>query len=500
MPASASAPEVCTVAKPRCPNLRLLLPNFVKRLNASDRGVLVHRPPSSPRELVACNLLFARYSLTVGTFILVAGRFGDDFGHKRIYIIGLAWYALWSLIAGLAVFSDHVLFVFARVFQGLGPAMTLPMGLAILGQAFSNGPKKNMAFALFGGSAPVGAITGFTTGGLFVLPGAWWPWAYWSSAIALACLTIFSAWVIPDTPVNGETQKRSLRETLAHLDPLGMATGVIALVLFNFAWNQSIVVGWQQVYVYVCLILGVVFAAIFFLVELHWASTPILPVAVFTSDVAFVLACTACGWACFGIWVFYAATFITQLRGVTPLQLAAWYSPVIPSGLLAAFAVGKLLGKISPAWIMVIGMLGYSTGSILIATMPIDQTYWGQFFFGVLIMGVGMDTSFPAATIIFSNAVPARYQGMGASLVATIVNYSISLGLGFAGTVELQVNDGGITQQQKLHGYRGAFYMELGLAGLGLALSLIFVAKECMAGRSKKAGVSGRGNIELPVD
>ena len=184
--------------------------------------------------------------------------------------------------------------------------------------------------------------------------------------------------------------------------------------------------------------------------------------------------------------VFYAANFVTQLEGVSPLLLAAWYSPVIPSGLLSALAVGKLLGHMRPAWMMVIGMVAYTIGSILIATRPVGQTYWGQFFFSVLIICVGMDSSFPAATLIFSNAVPVEYQGIGASVVLTIVNYSISLGLGFAGTVERQINNGGLTSADKLTGYRGAFYMELGLTGLGLVLSLIFVAKGYWLERKKK--------------
>lgn len=111
--------------------------------------------------------LIAGYSLTIGTFILIGGRLGDEFSNKRMFVIGMSWYSLWSLVAGLSVYSSHVLFVFARVFQGMGPALTLPNGLAILGQSCSPGPRKNMSFAWFGASAPFGAIAGFVFGGLF---------------------------------------------------------------------------------------------------------------------------------------------------------------------------------------------------------------------------------------------------------------------------------------------------------------------------------------------
>ncbi|KAK7423730.1 hypothetical protein QQX98_000920 [Neonectria punicea] len=153
--------------------------------------------------------LIAGYSLTIGTFILIGGR-----------------------LVGLSVYSPYVLFIFARVFQGIGPALTLPNGLAILGQSYSPGPRKNMSFAWFGGSAPFGAIAGFVFGGLFAL--AWWPWIYWSQAITLAGMAAFAAWTIPPLPVQ-PTQDRTLREKLIDLDIPGGLAGVTTLVLFNFA-------------------------------------------------------------------------------------------------------------------------------------------------------------------------------------------------------------------------------------------------------------------------
>jgi hypothetical protein len=182
--------------------------------------------------------------------------------------------------------------------------------------------------------------------------------------------------------------------------------------------------------------------------------------------------------------VFYIGQVALDIGGDTPIQIAAWFIPVIPSGLVSALAVGKLLGKIPASWIMVVGQVAYLTGSILAATRLPRSIYWTYYFFSVLIITVGMDTSFPAATIIFSNAVPQQYQGMGASIVMTVINYSISLGLGFAGTIETNINNGGSTKSDKLLGHRGALWFAVGLAGLGLALSLVFVAKDFWKKRS----------------
>lgn len=78
----------------------------------------------------------AAFSLTVGTFILPAGRLGDMYGHKKLYIIGLGWYAVWSMVAGLSVYSGDILFSVARGFQGIGPAIMVPNALAIVGRTY----------------------------------------------------------------------------------------------------------------------------------------------------------------------------------------------------------------------------------------------------------------------------------------------------------------------------------------------------------------------------
>ncbi|KAL6719019.1 multidrug-resistance type transporter aminotriazole resistance [Lecanora helva] len=434
---------------------------------------------TNPGEL---SWLIAAYSLTVGTFILIAGRLGDVYGYKRMLLIGFSWFSLWSMIAGLAVYSNHVLFNFARVFQGMGPALILPNGLAILGASYAPGPRKAMVFGLFGGCAPGGAIIGAAFAGLFSL--AWWPWTFWSFAIALACITLVGSWAIPDPPKKASTPK-SLREAINELDLLGGFCGVTALVLINFAWNQSGVVGWQKAYVYVCLILGFLFVPLFFYIELRLSTSPLIPFDVLSSDVAFVLGCVACGWSCFGIWVFYIWEFFEILRGATPLQAAAWSSPVAISGMLASIATGFLLGRLKPAWVMTIALTAFITGTILITTAPVDQMYWKQSFVCLVIIPWGMDMSFPAATLILSNAVSKKHQGIAASLVITIVNYSISLSLGFAGTIDSHVNNGGRTPEDILKGFRGAWYLAIGLAGLGLFLSLTFLCKQYWKGGDK---------------
>ena len=439
-----------------------------------------HYGLSNPGEL---SWLIAAYSLTVGTFILLAGRFGDIYGYKRMLTIGSSWFSLWSMIAGLAVYSNHVLFTFARVLSGVGPAILLPNALAILGASYAPGPRKAMVFSIFGATAPSGAILGSIFAGIFNL--AWWPWTFWSFAIALACIAVAGSYIIPDPPKKF-AKAMTLRETMVELDLLGGLTGVTALILINFAWNQSGVVTWTKAYVYVCLILGAFFTAAFFIIELRVARSPLIPFDALSTDVAFVLGCVACGWSCFGIWLYYVWQFYEVIRGVSPLVSASWFIPIAISGAIAAVTTGFVLGRVKPAWVMTIALAAFTVGTVLIATAPVGQTYWAQTFVCTIIMPWGMDMSFPAATLILSDSVAKEHQGIAASLVNTVVNYSISLALGFAGTVEAHVNHGGTTPEDLLLGYRGAWYFAMGLSGFGLFLSLVFLARGYWKDRRKR--------------
>ncbi|KAF5496187.1 Efflux pump terG [Colletotrichum fructicola] len=382
----------------------------------------------------------------------------------------------YGLTLGLSVYSSYPVFILARTLQGLGPALTVPNALALMGKCFSQG-NRDMGFAWFAASAPLGAMAGLLFGPLFAM--AWWPWIYWSQALGVAVVFVITLVAVPNIPDEGEQkQRRTIRDTMDRLDLPGGASGVIALVLFNFAWNQSLVTTWAEPYVYVCLILSLFFLAAFFYIELRVARFPILPVAVLTTDIAFVFGCTAAGWSTFGIWLFYVVRICLNVGGQTPIQLAAWLSPIVVTGIATALIVGKIINKVPASSIMLFAMLCYFVTSLLQALRPIDSTYWTYFFFATIIATFAMDSSLPAATIIFANAVPQEYQGMGSSVIMTIVVYSISLGLGFAGTIELQINNGGHTKEDLLHGYRGTLWFSVGLTAFGTILALIFLLKD----------------------
>ncbi|KAL6856633.1 MFS general substrate transporter [Trichoderma novae-zelandiae] len=427
----------------------------------------------------------AAYSLTVGTFILFAGRLGDLFGHKIIFVVGFTWYALWSLLAGVTVWSGSVIFFdVCRAFQGMGPAFAVPSAVAIIGRTYPPGRRKSMIFSLFGATAPGGFVVGAVFSSLFA-QFVWWPWAYF--VMAMVCVLVATAGVIiiPSTP--GAASLRSQAPLWELIDVPGAAAGVAGLVLINFAWNQAPVVGWDTPYVYVLLIIGFLFLGLFAWFESR-AAYPLLPTKLFTGSLGFVLACIAAGWSSFGIWLLYLWQIVEEIRGHSPLEGSAQFSAAAVSGACAAFTTGLILGRIRPSYVMFMAMTAFTVGGILVATVPAHQIYWAQTFVSVVVMPWGMDMSFPAATIILSEALPREHQGLAASLVNTVINYSISMGLGIAGTVQSQISPGK-SEQEILRGCRSAFYVGIGLSGLGVLVASLFILDESRRhGRERRDG------------
>ena len=160
------------------------------------------------------------------------------------------------------------------------------------------------------------------------------------------------------------------------------------------------------------------------------------------------------------------------LREQSILLSAAQSVPTAISGCIAAIVTGLVIGRVQPGFIMLISMMAFMVGTILLATMPVKQTYWAQTFVSSIVTCWGMDMSFPAGVIVLSNHMPPEHQGLAASLINTVINYSISIGLGMAGTVEVHVNSGGA---DLLRGYRGAWYLGIGFDGLGVILAICLI-------------------------
>jgi MFS family permease len=336
----------------------------------------------------------AAYSLTSGTFILVAGRLGDLYGHRRLFIIGFAWYGLWSLLGGFGVYATTpTFFIICRAFQGIGTGLVLPNAVAILGRTYPPGRRKELVFSLFGATAPAG----FNVAGVFIAllaERAWWPWSYWIMSIYCFSLSVAGIFVIPRALDPPESTGSSLREGyrfdfIEKIDILGAFFGITGLVLINFSWNQAPIVGWSDPYTYVLFIVGNLSLGGFAIVERR-AKFPLLPTSIFTGELGWTLSCIVAGWASFGIGLFYYYQIMQVIKHDSPLLAVAKWSPAPIMGIIAGLTTAYLLSRVSPSVIMFMAMSGFLVGSSLIATLPIDQTYWAQTFVMTIIYPFGM--------------------------------------------------------------------------------------------------------------
>ena len=412
----------------------------------------------------------AAYSLTFGSCILPAGRLGDIWGHKKIFLIGWAWFAFASVLCGFSLTGGSQMLTACRALQGIGPALLIPNALALFGREFPMGMKRNIAISLFGGSGPLGVVAGAVMSSLLSQL-TWWPWEFWAMGIACFFVAVLTFIVIPAD--NVEPHPDSNSSARKKFDFWGATTGVGGLVLINFALNQAPIDGWTKVYLGVLLGVGVLLICAFVYVELRVAAQPLIPLKGLRRDAAFTLACVAAGWGSHGVWSYYMFLLWEDIRGLTALQACTQFWPVAPVGLCAALGVSFMLKKIKVAYMLSIAMLCFLLGCLLLATAPAGQGYFPNTFLSVIITPFGMNWSFSTAVILMSNAAPREHQGIAASLVATMVNYSISTGLGFAGSIDRYVT----AKHGVLAGYRGAWYFGIGLSAIGLVISFYFIWK-----------------------
>lgn len=410
----------------------------------------------------------AAYSLTLGSMILPAGRLGDMFGHRKLLLIGWVWFGAASLGCGFSYMGGSATLIGCRAVQGIGPALCVPNGLALFGRTFPIGMKRNIAMGLFGGMGPVGFVLGATFSSLLTELD-WWPCGYWAMSIACGLVAIMSYFVIP--PDKLKLFSKAGHHLWVDFDLLGAVTGVGGLVLINFALNEAPIVNWTEPYIGVLLGVGLISMCAFIYIELRVATYPLIPIKKLHRNAAFTLACIAAGWGSHGIWLYYLFLLFEEVRGHTMLSACAMIWPVAPVGFVAALGVGFLQKKIKVPYLMSIAMFCFLMGSLLLATAPAHQTYFANTLVSILITPFGMNWSFPTGVILMSNAVPRENQGIAASLVSTMVNYSISTGLGFAGSIDRYVS----TEHGTIAGYRGAWYFGVGLSTLGLLISFYFI-------------------------
>lgn len=239
---------------------------------------------------------------------------------------------------------------------------------------------------------------------------------------------------------------------------------------------------WSNVYPIVTLVLSISMFCAFLVWEHRFATEPVMPLRIFRTPtflaLILVVLSTYMSW---GIVLWYSIAWQQTLRDVSVLQTGIHFVPSGISALIAVVLAAYLLPRVAAQWIMASGIAVVFAASLLLATMPVEQTYWAQVFPAMLICGFCPDFVYVAAQSIASNSVGRKYQGIAGSLIGTLNSYGNSLGMGFAGTIEAEVIKRAgksvlsETMDQMVSGYRAALYFSAGIAGMALLIDFIFV-------------------------
>ncbi|MCJ1316975.1 hypothetical protein MMC15_002296 [Xylographa vitiligo] len=403
------------------------------------------------------------FALVTSAFLLPFGRTADMFGGYPVYLAGLAWFSLWSLVAG---FSKNALMLdFCRALQGFGPAAFLPSGVMLLGNVYRPGPRKNLVFSLYGGSAPLGFFFGILIAGLigdFLFFG----WYFWIGAILTFSIFVAGYFSIPS-----DVEEHKAME-VEH-DTLGSFLIVSGLILVVFAVTDSSSAPdrWATAYVFVTLVLGTIVLGGAVFVEGWVAKSPLIPFDIF--EVPYIKPLFLglfFSYGCLGIFLLYGTLYIQDIMGATPLLVAGWFVPMAGGGVIISVIGGYILHIVPGTILILIASLGWMITSILFALVPLGANYWAWVFPAMVCATIGIDLIFNCASIFISTKLPAKRQGLAGALINGLVYLGIAVLIAFADVVQTRTADLGLKKS-----YEAVFWFQLACAATAFIIMLLFV-------------------------
>ncbi|KAF5010080.1 hypothetical protein FDECE_3746 [Fusarium decemcellulare] len=398
------------------------------------------------------------FSLITGAFLLPFGRLGDMYGGYLVFNIGLAWVAVWSLIAGFS--RNYMMLIFCRALQGFGSAAFLPGGIMILGKIYRPGPRKNLVFALYGAFAPLGFFIGILTGGIAAQL-LTWSWYFWLGTIFLAVILAVSCLTVP-------FDLYDKRPGDIRMDWWGAGTIVpgLLLIIYSITDSSHAPQGWASPQIIVTLILGVAFLVAAYFVEGRVASNPLLPGDLFAPKyMKRLVVALFFSYGTFGIFLFYSSFYIELVLHVSPLLTAVWYIPMIVGGLLIGTVGGFTLHHLPGRALLIISGASFLACVLFFALMPEDPNYWALIFPAMICATVGIDITYTVSNIFITNNLPGYRQGLAGALINSLLFLGISFFLGIADIVVGETGHLGLKKS-----YQSAFWLGVGLTGCALVL------------------------------
>ncbi|TRO61616.1 MFS transporter [Streptomyces sp. IB201691-2A2] len=345
------------------------------------------------------------YMLTLAGLILLGGALGDRFGRRKVFVVGVVWFAAASLLCGLAP-SAGVL-VAARALQGIGGALLTPGSLALI-QASFHPDDRARAVGLWSGFGGIGAAVGPFLGG-WLVDGPGWRWVFLLNVpLALLCAPIALRHVpeSKDDRVHGRG-----------FDVLGAALGALALALVTYALIEASAGSLAVVAVTAAAGVAGVAAGVAFVAVERRRADPMMPLDIFASrQFTAVNVVTLCVYAAFSGFFFLSAVQLQVVAGYSALGAGTALLPTTVLMLFLSARSGELAQRIGPRIPLTVGPLLCATGMLLMLRVGTDASYVGDVLPAVLVLGLGMVTLVAPLTATVLASVDVGRAGLASGI------------------------------------------------------------------------------------
>ncbi|MFD4259719.1 MFS transporter [Streptomyces sp. NPDC058534] len=351
-------------------------------------------------DLAALQWTLNAYMVTLAGLILLGGALGDRFGRRRIFVIGVLWFAAASLLCGLA--PNAGVLIAARALQGIGGALLTPGSLALI-QASFHPDDRGRAVGLWSGFGGVGAAVGPFLGG-WLVDGAGWRWVFLLNVpLAVLCAPI----ALRHVPESSDERAH------ARFDVLGAALGAAALALLTYALIEARTASWA---VALSAVAGVAAAVAFVVVEGR-RTDPMLPLDVFASrQFTAVNLVTLCVYAAFGGFFFLAALQLQVVVGWSALAAGTALLPTTVLMLLLSARSGELSERLGPRIQLTVGPLLCAGGMVLMLRVGPGASYLTDVLPALLVLGLGMVTLVAPLTASVLAALDTARAGLASGI------------------------------------------------------------------------------------
>jgi MFS transporter, DHA2 family, methylenomycin A resistance protein len=402
------------------------------------------------------------YNLVYAALLLTAGALGDLYGRRRIFVCGIALFAIGSALCAIA--PDTRALLSGRAIAGLGAALELPMSLVLLTAAYPEEKSRQNALGIWASCNGLAFIVGPTLGGLLVDTVGWRSIFYLVLPLCAGALAL--TWGAVDESADSSQRRR--------LDIRGQAAAIAALGGLVFAAIEGPHLGWSSVAVLAAAALGCA-GTIAFVAAERGTREGLVPFGLFRSK-PFSAALAIAGLMTFGMYalLFLMPLYFQTLRDETPLMAGVLMLPLSMTFVAVSQLNGPIMRVIGPRAMMVSGMAAMGIGALLCALFAAEPAYWPlAAALAVVGVGLGLNTA-PVNSVAVQN-VPRERAGTASGLLNTARMVGATLGIALLGAVFAHFAGQAAEAAGFLPGLRAALTVGGSAELVGAAIALGFV-------------------------